>query len=367
MIIKLKGANFSTNNINALLNSYFVSITYKYVDAEENVTMTKQYGVKQAPTLVVNGKNQELIENWIKEKQQETGESRFYISLEDDLMRLFGSDRMTGIVNALGLPEDQPIEHKMLSGAIENAQKRVEGRNFQIRKHVLQYDDVMNQQREIIYGQRQQVLNGDSMKDSILKMLSDFIDEIVDRYTGSTENVDDWNLAGLLDYLATIYLPAGMVTFTREDMEYLTKEELKIFITLLNPFAPHLTEEMWVLLGFEGMLNQTAWPKYDEAKTEQAKVETRIAELEEMLKDIIVVSEVTTDSVGVGSKVRVYNEKWDEEIEYAIVGSTEADPLNNKISDESPVGRALLGHSIGEEVIAEAPGGHITFKISSYK
>ncbi len=160
-------------------------------------------------------------------RQGDPGTSRFYISLEDDLMRLFGSDRMSAMVSALGLEEDQPIEHKMLSNAIENAQKRVEGRNFQIRKHVLQYDDVMNQQREIIYAQRQEVLSGSSVKHNILKMLSDFIDEAVDRYTGSAEGADEWNLSGLLEFLETVYLPAGTVTFTREDLEYLTKEELK--------------------------------------------------------------------------------------------------------------------------------------------
>ena len=160
-------------------------------------------------------------------RQGDPGASRFYISLEDDLMRLFGSDRMAAVVGALGLEEDQPIEHKILSNAIESAQKRVEGKNFQIRKHVLQYDDVMNQQREIIYGQRQTVLNGQSVKDSILKMLKDLIDEVVDRYTGSSEGADEWNLTGLLEYLETIYLPAGTVTFSREDLEYLTKDELK--------------------------------------------------------------------------------------------------------------------------------------------
>ncbi len=159
-------------------------------------------------------------------RQGDPGTSRFFISLEDDLMRLFGSERMNGIVNALGLEEDQPIEHKLLTGAIESAQKRVEGRNFQIRKHVLQYDDVMNQQREIIYAQRQSVLSGNSVKDSILKMLRDLISETVDRFTGSAEGADEWNLVGLIEFLETIYLPQGAVTFTREELEYLTKEEL---------------------------------------------------------------------------------------------------------------------------------------------
>ncbi len=160
-------------------------------------------------------------------RQGDPGTSRFFISLEDDLMRLFGSDRMAGMVNALGLEEDQPIEHKMLSNAIENAQKRVEGRNFQIRKHVLQYDDVMNQQRELIYSQRQTVLDGNSVKDSILNMLRELISETVDRYTGSSEAADEWNLKGLMEFLETIYLPQGTVTFSRDDLEYMDKDDLK--------------------------------------------------------------------------------------------------------------------------------------------
>ncbi len=160
-------------------------------------------------------------------RQGDPGTSRFFISLEDDLMRLFGSDRMAAMVNALGMEEDQPIEHKLLSGAIENAQKRVEGRNFQIRKHVLQYDDVMNQQREIIYAQRQQVLNGGSMKQSILNMFESFLGETIDRFTGAIDNPESWNLSGMMDFLSTVYLPAGTVTFSRDDMEFMTKAELK--------------------------------------------------------------------------------------------------------------------------------------------
>ncbi len=159
-------------------------------------------------------------------RQGDPGKSRFYISLEDDLMRLFGSDRMQTVVGALGLEEDQPIEHKMLTGAIENAQKRVEGNHFQMRKHVLQYDDVMNQQREIIYGQRQKVLNGENVKESILNMLRELVRETVDRFSGGSDVPDDWNIAAMLEYLETIYLPKDSVSFAREDLEYLEKEEL---------------------------------------------------------------------------------------------------------------------------------------------
>ena len=160
-------------------------------------------------------------------RQGDPGTSKFYISLEDDLMRLFGSERIQRVVETLGLEEDQPIEHKMLTGAIENAQKRVEGRNFQIRKHVLQYDDVMNQQREVIYGQRQKVLNGDNVKDSIMSMLEELVDAAVLRYTGETDVADDWNLAGLIEYLEAEFVPQGALTVSREDLEFITKDELK--------------------------------------------------------------------------------------------------------------------------------------------
>ncbi|MBR6647675.1 MAG: preprotein translocase subunit SecA [Clostridia bacterium] len=159
-------------------------------------------------------------------RQGDPGKSRFYISLEDDLMRLFGSERMQTVVGALGLEEDQPIEHKMLTGAIENAQKRVESNNFQIRKHVLQYDDVMNQQREVIYKERQKVLNGENVKDNILNMLKELTRETVDRFSGGSDVPDDWNMAGISEYLEKIFLPPGSLEFSREDLEYLDKEEL---------------------------------------------------------------------------------------------------------------------------------------------
>ena len=160
-------------------------------------------------------------------RQGDPGNSKFYISLEDDLMRLFGSDRIQKVVETLGLEEDQPIEHKMLTNAIENAQKRIEGKNFQIRKNVLQYDDVMNLQREVIYSQRQKVLNGETVRDNIQNMLEELIDSTIARFTGEKDIVDDWNLTGMIDYLEMIFLPHGALELTQEDKEYLTKEELK--------------------------------------------------------------------------------------------------------------------------------------------
>ena len=160
-------------------------------------------------------------------RQGDVGESRFYISLEDDLMRLFGSDRISAMVDRLGLDEDDAIEAKMLSGAIENAQKRVEGRNFQIRKHVLQYDDVMNIQRNVIYSQRQKVLNGEDLKQSMWKMIENYINDTVDFYTGTQDIVDDWNLAGLVDTMERSFVPSGEIEYPRDSFEYLTRERIK--------------------------------------------------------------------------------------------------------------------------------------------
>jgi len=189
--------------------------------------------VKQAGGLFILGTERHesrRIDNQLRGRsgrQGDIGESRFYISLEDELMRLFGSDRLTGLVAAMGLKEDEPIEQKMLSNAIENAQKRVEGRNFQIRSHVLQYDDVMNVQRDTIYRQRQTVLNGDDVTDAIKKMIADFVDSTVESYTGSDDIPDYWNLEGLVGYVEQIYVPQGMLSFTKDDLQTLTKKELK--------------------------------------------------------------------------------------------------------------------------------------------
>lgn len=160
-------------------------------------------------------------------RQGDPGASRFYISLEDDLMRLFGSDRLTRIVEALGLEEDQPIEHKMLSSAIENAQKRVEGKNFDIRRHVIQYDDVMNKQREVIYGQRRQVLNGENLRESFVKMVDGLAEGIVKTYCGEDQYPENWDWDAIRSSAEGILVPVGSLNFSKEDIESLDKDDLK--------------------------------------------------------------------------------------------------------------------------------------------
>jgi len=130
-------------------------------------------------------------------RQGDPGESKFYISLEDDLMRLFGSERLINMFNALGIPEGQEIEHKMLSNAIENAQKKIEINNFGIRKNLLEYDRVNNEQREIIYNERRRVLDGESMRDVIYKMLTDIVENTVDNNIGEDNKPDEWDLRDL--------------------------------------------------------------------------------------------------------------------------------------------------------------------------
>ena len=157
-------------------------------------------------------------------RQGDPGVSRFYISLEDDLMRLFGSDKFRSMIDSLGLDEDEPIEHGMLTKAIENAQKKVEGNNFSVRKHLLEYDQVMNEQREIIYSERKKVLNGDDLRDSIATMMKGVITRAVDRAAGEQQYPEDWDFAGLNEALgATFHLPK--IVFDAAD-DKMTKQEL---------------------------------------------------------------------------------------------------------------------------------------------
>ncbi|MBS4538126.1 preprotein translocase subunit SecA [Clostridium sp. D2Q-11] len=158
-------------------------------------------------------------------RQGDPGSSQFFISLEDDLMRLFGSERIKGVVDTLGMPDDEPLEHNLLNRSIETAQRKVESRNFSIRKHVLQYDDVMNKQREVIYDERKKVLEGEDMKDHIFTMINDMVDGVVELYTANAKYPEDWDYQGIEDYLGNIYLPESGLQI--EDKESLTKESLK--------------------------------------------------------------------------------------------------------------------------------------------
>ena len=159
-------------------------------------------------------------------RQGDPGVSRFFLSTEDDLMRLFGGDRMKSMMERMNVDEDTPIENKMLSNIIENSQEKVELRNFGIRKDVLQYDDVLNRQREIIYGQRDQVLNGEDLHDTIAKMLTDSIDTSIRHYLPDTGH-ENWNFAGLVEYYrGWIILDESRYKLDREALSQLDSKEI---------------------------------------------------------------------------------------------------------------------------------------------
>ncbi len=157
-------------------------------------------------------------------RQGDPGSSRFYLSLEDDLMRLFGSDNIASIMDKLGMEEDEPIEHSLITRSIEQAQKKVEARNFDIRKHVLEYDNVMNQQREVIYGQRRQILMGESMRDDIFHMIEKIIARGMELYANEKVYPEEWDYAGLIEYCEDFFAPEGRLK--ADELDKLSREEL---------------------------------------------------------------------------------------------------------------------------------------------
>ena len=163
-------------------------------------------------------------------RQGDPGESRFYISLEDDLMRLFGSEKIMSMFNALGVQDGEQIEHKMLTSAIEKAQKKIEGNNYGIRENVLKYDEVMNEQREIIYKERRQVLDGESMKDVILKMVKDIVSQVVDRTISDEQAPEDWDFAQLNIELRSI-IPLTEYMPSADETKNMKKAALKETLT----------------------------------------------------------------------------------------------------------------------------------------
>ena len=187
--------------------------------------------VKQAGGLYILGTERHesrRIDNQLRGRagrQGDPGESKFYLSLEDDLMRLFGSEKIASIVERLGLPEDQPIDARILSGAIERAQKRLEGVNFDRRKHVLQYDDIMNQQRNIIYKQRQEVLDGEDISGTIKKMIYDYIEDGVNEFAAS-DIPDEWNLDGIRGVFLGWLCGNDDFRFTVDDLDKIKKSDI---------------------------------------------------------------------------------------------------------------------------------------------
>ena len=159
-------------------------------------------------------------------RQGDIGESRFYLSLDDDLLRKFGSQRLRAIVDTAGMSDEDALEASMLSSAIERAQKTVEGNNFKARKNVLEYDDVMNVQRKVIYAERNRVLDGNDFKANYEKQIEGFIERNVSEYIAGEEYPENWNITGLIEYMEQIFLPKGELCYSKDELLDLTKEKL---------------------------------------------------------------------------------------------------------------------------------------------
>jgi len=177
-------------------------------------------------------------------RQGDPGSTRFYLSLEDDLMRLFGSDNISGIMDKLGMEDDEPIEHKLVTRSIESAQKKVESRNFDMRKHVLEYDDVMNQQREVIYEQRRRILMKGDLKENIIDMINRLVDRTMTMYAPPEVYSEEWDLPAMIAYAEEFYAPEGKLTV--EHLQTLSREELDEY---LHELAINHYEEREKMMG----------------------------------------------------------------------------------------------------------------------
>ena len=191
-------------------------------------------------------------------RQGDPGSSRFYLSLEDDLMRIFAADRIANLMDRVGMEEDHPIEHSLITRAIENAQKKVEGQNFNIRKQLIEYDDVMNQQREIIYQQRRQALEEENLKPVILDMIEDIVDDLVESHTDEETPAEEWDLRGLEQaFLKQFSLSLTLSNETTEDLtqegirEFLLEKARDGYLQKEKQWGPEITRDMERLITLQ--------------------------------------------------------------------------------------------------------------------
>ena len=246
-------------------------------------------------------------------RQGDPGDSRFFLALEDDLMRLFGQDRLTGIVTAMRLPDDVPIEHRLLSNAIEGAQRKVEGNNFNVRKHVLQYDDVMNLQREVIYEQRGKVLNGENIKDIYLNMLKSSVDRKIAIYCVEEENSTKWDWISIIPVVNTLLPYGDSITYSESERKNLTSEK------------------------FVNDLIEIALEKYEEKEQEISEKTMREAERIVLLRavDSKWMDHIDAmDQLRQGIGLRAYGQR-DPVVEYKFEGFNMFEEMNFNIQEQA--------------------------------
>ena len=244
-------------------------------------------------------------------RQGDPGESRFYISLEDDLMRLFGSERLMDVFNALGVEEGEQIEHKMLSSAIEKAQEKIESNNFGIRKNLLDYDQVMNEQREIIYEERRRVLDGENMRDSIFHMMNDYVENLVDMIISPDQDYDEWNLTELN---LTLHNTIPMAPVTEADVKDMSAKELK-----------HMLKER-AAKAYE--MKETEFPEPEQIREIERVVLLKVIDAKWMahIDDM--------DQLRQGIGLQAYGQR-DPKVEYKMIGYDMFDQMTKNITEDT--------------------------------
>ena len=260
-------------------------------------------------------------------RQGDPGESRFYISLEDDLMRLFGSERLMSVFTALGVEDGEQIEHKMLSSAIEKAQQKIEANNFGIRKNLLDYDQVMNEQREIIYEERRRVLDGENMRDSIFHMMNEYVENVVDMVTGKDQDYDEWNLSELN---LTIHNTIPIAAVTEEDVRGMGQKELK-----------HLLKER-AAKAYEA--KETEFPEAEHVREVERVILLKVIDAKWMahIDDM--------DQLRQGIGLQAYGNR-DPKVEYKMLGYDMFDEMTKSIAEDTI--RALFHVRIEQKVERE--------------
>lgn len=290
-------------------------------------------GVKEAGGLKIIGTERHesrRIDNQLRGRagrQGDPGESRFYISLEDDLMRLFGSERLMGMFNSLGLPDGEQIEHKMLSSAIEKAQKRIENNNFGIRKNLLEYDQVNNDQREIIYAERRRVLDGESMRDAIYKMLTDTIEKSVGRSISDDQSPEEWDLDDLNNHILPI-VPLEPIT-----LDQVTGLKKNALMQKLKEDAVKLYE-----------LKEAEFPEKEQLREIERVILLRVIDRKWMdhIDDM--------DQLRQGIGLQAYGQR-DPLVEYKFMGFEMFDEMTEAISEDTV--KALMHIRIEQKVERE--------------
>ena len=267
-------------------------------------------------------------------RQGDPGESRFYISLEDDLMRLFGSERLMNVFNALGVEEGEQIEHKMMSSAIEKAQQKIESNNFGIRKNLLEYDQVMNEQREIIYEERRKVLDGENMRDSIFHMMNDYIENVVDKVIGADQDYDEWDLTELN---VSIQGTIPMAAVTPEDVKDMNQKELK-----------HLLKER-AAKAYEA--KESEFPEPEHIREIERVVLLKVIDAKWMdhIDDM--------DQLRQGIGIQAYGQR-DPKVEYKLLGYDMFDAMTKGISEDTvrTLFRVRLEQKVEREQVAKVTG-----------